>query len=317
MSLPASGKELGRGNVWLPLKAFRCGTSEVKVLVTDEAAGLLAAGDESGLVVLWEAYDTRTGRGAADVLLEIYEDTDDNGETCDSAPLYAAFQPNDFREVLRVQLGGGGVSSLLLLPSTLSLFVGTEEGAIYSVSNFHHSRGKTLKALDRVEKASSTGAVLGFHFAQYSTFGTTVPSVFAYFAAGQLSVLELNTMSCLAYYSAQPAGGSAKSDKHDHAHSSEFVSEMAVLNAHYDQLAPPTLLETTQSVSAAAAAASASLSLAASGGAAYGTSGTASLSLSATGSAAARQTLSPRAQASPTSHPAYPRARTRPSTIRD
>lgn len=253
VSLPANGKELGRGNVWLPLKALRCGSSEVKALAAAESAGLIAAGDESGLVVLWEAYEVRSGRGAGDILLQIYEETDNDGEEFSGEALYADFRPDDFREVLRVQTGSSGVSALLLLPDTLAFYAGTEDGSVHAISNFHESRGKVLKPLDKPDK-SSAAAVRGFHFAQYRVYETTVPAVFVYFAAGQLSVIEHNTLSCLAYCAVAPAiSGSGKSEPP--AEASDFVSEMLVLNSQFDALPQPTLLETTQSVSAAAAAA--------------------------------------------------------------
>jgi hypothetical protein len=243
VSLPVSGKELGRGNVWQPLKAFRCGSSEVRVLAHDDHAGLLAAGDESGLVVLWEIYDARTGKGATDILQQLYEDADENSRT-DEAALYSRYQPNDFREVLRVQLKDP-ITSLLLLPNTLTLFVGTEDGSVHACSNFNPANGKTLVPVSKPSPNHAVGAVLRFQFAQYSIFGAVVPAVYVYHSSGQLAVVELNTLSVLASYTA-PVG---------FEESTSHVSQLLVLNSAYVHLAPPTLQETTSAVSAAAAAA--------------------------------------------------------------
>ncbi len=73
VSLPDNRKETGRGNVWLPLKALRCGTTSITAIGTDETCGLLAIGDEAGYFVLYEVYDEERSIGSTDIIRWIYD----------------------------------------------------------------------------------------------------------------------------------------------------------------------------------------------------------------------------------------------------
>lgn len=61
-----------RGNIWLPLMSMRCGRSEVTCISHDESAGLLVAGDEQGVLVIWEVYEDSSNIGAAEVLKQVH-----------------------------------------------------------------------------------------------------------------------------------------------------------------------------------------------------------------------------------------------------
>jgi hypothetical protein len=62
-----------RGNVWLPLLALRCSHSPVVCVAHDEQYGLLAAADETGVLVIWEIFERSSGLGAAEVLRRVHQ----------------------------------------------------------------------------------------------------------------------------------------------------------------------------------------------------------------------------------------------------
>lgn len=57
-----------RGNIWLPLMSMRCGKSAVTCISHDESAGLLLAGDSSGVLVIWEIYEESSGMSSSEIL---------------------------------------------------------------------------------------------------------------------------------------------------------------------------------------------------------------------------------------------------------
>lgn len=57
-----------RGNVWLPLMSMRCGKAPITCISHDENAGLLLAGDSSGVLVIWEVYEEGSGMSASEIL---------------------------------------------------------------------------------------------------------------------------------------------------------------------------------------------------------------------------------------------------------
>lgn len=249
VSLPSCGRELGRGNVWLPYKAFRCGTSEVHAIAHDEANGLLAAGDESGHVVLWETYSTLTGVGISDILQEVKENTEENSHYEDTTSSHS-FVPNDFREVLRFDVHAR-ITSILIIASTLTLIVGTEDGTIWYSTNFSQEKGKELMKLDKVDKKNPTGPVLAFCFNRYLIYNSLVPAVYAYYDSGHLAVIELSSMSYLAYNT----GVNLSGEKGSSATTEDGAVSLAVVNSAFTPLEEPSLQVITSAVSAAAAAA--------------------------------------------------------------
>lgn len=109
--MPDSANHLGRGNVWLPLMALRCGQvciaecdamlcsvragrpdplltclsvsvcvygqAAVTAIAHDEAHGLLLAGDRSGALVMWELFDEKENLSASAMLAKIYSEAAD------------------------------------------------------------------------------------------------------------------------------------------------------------------------------------------------------------------------------------------------
>lgn len=209
--MPFAGVELGRGNSWVPLKAMQCETSAVTVIAHDEQRAF-AAGDEQGIVVVWETYETLTNRSsvrahragmlASDATTPSSPKRDQKSESSSTNSnmdyvaddLYAA-KPDAIREILRSHVPSS-VSALCVLGIIATVFVGTANGALYCCSDW------SVTGLNLIPTTGKTGASGSITRITYGTFwyhGSTVPSVYVSFSSGHVHVYSVSSKELLGY----------------------------------------------------------------------------------------------------------------------
>ncbi|KAJ1428060.1 hypothetical protein B484DRAFT_447799 [Ochromonadaceae sp. CCMP2298] len=66
-----STEDAGNGSIWLPLTSLQCGSEAVTASTQSEAAGLMAAGDVGGVLVVWEVCEDG-GVGSTEVLRQVH-----------------------------------------------------------------------------------------------------------------------------------------------------------------------------------------------------------------------------------------------------
>lgn len=265
VSMPDTRKEFGKASIWLPVTALRCGTTAVTSIHADEQSGLLLSGDEEGFVVLHEVYDKQTNIGAIDLVKKIYDQTfaeaeelvsslnnGVNSETpsprSDKAKKYTDFAPDHFlkdtllydynhfngiREVYRTKLSQH-ITSSLILGSFMILVVGTAEGTIF-VSN--DLRSPMFSKVEKLDLTGASGAVKGLDLGYYYHKSNYLCVIYAYFESGHIVVIDIQTMTVVAYTVAFGASKAAiGNDRHLHN-----VGVLPIVNAAFHMLNKPTV----------------------------------------------------------------------------
>eukprot|EP01038_Epipyxis_sp_PR26KG_P005985 gene5985-8242_t len=292
VSLPERGKEFGKGNIWLPLQAFKCGSSQITSIGYDESGGLFAIADENGVLVIMEIFDEYSNTGACDIVRKLFDKAieesysnnnsnsnqsikygssfkltqpdkmsdDDNGHGDGDSSIYneeqgheeeyiykpqqdmifANYNPHSFREVLRTRLHDC-ITAILLISIYSTIFVGTEDGTIYACKEL---KSGLFCAIEKVDKLNNSGAVLNFSFAYFNLFEELIPAIYVFFSNGNLAVIELNSLSIIAYCLNSASGGIAAAEtatKKNNNQGYHNNNGMFILNSSYFQVSTPSL----------------------------------------------------------------------------
>lgn len=212
VSAPAGTAEVGRGNIWLPLAALRCATSEVTCISCDESSGLVAAGDEAGFLVLYELRDVDANIGAIDLLNQVSDRLKAEADILSAGDklcalsdfhedqivkqfsMYDDHKYSSLQEVYRTKLPSR-ITALAVLGALQRVFVGTENGSLFVAKDLRSA------ALTKIE-TDEDHALLCLH-AGYLPVGNNMQAVmFAYFASGRLLAIDIISLSVIAVCSA-------------------------------------------------------------------------------------------------------------------
>lgn len=215
VSLPAEGREIGRGGIWLPLAAFRCGMTEVTALHADEECGLIAAGDEAGYFVLYQVHDEDHRVGAVDILYRLHdklkldielltsdattvlslEDFKEDQSLKELESLSRGLQFSKVKEVFRTRISGH-VTAVSVVGEFLLCFVGTEDGTILVNSDL---RSSMFAKVENVSNSGASGSVKGFHFGYFVHNDILLAVMYACFESGHVVVIDISTMSVISF----------------------------------------------------------------------------------------------------------------------
>ena len=268
-----------RGNIWLPLMSMRCGKNEVTSITHDETAGLMAAGDETGVLVIWEIYEESSNMSSSEVLRQVnnnattvanskareismknqdnYENnsnnSDDEDNNSDTEPtghlegpayaMYSTYNFNNVREVLRTRLHDH-ITATLLIPQFTSIIVGTLDGTVYICTQYTSVLFSEIEGLD---SCGGCGAVVGL------TYGTfllaerySVAAIYIAYANGNVAVVQLSTLQLIAYSPSLDASYLSMLNDTDTTTSSSTGSsnnqyELCLTDGKYNQMQKPLL----------------------------------------------------------------------------
>jgi hypothetical protein len=221
-----------RGNIWLPLMSMRCGKSAVTCISHDETCGLMVAGDEQGMLVIWEVFEESSGMSASEVLRQEHskatvlansrakeneakrkaaqsshgesdEDSDaerssrvDHQTQTTEYQLYSMYNFDGVREVLRTKLHNH-ITSTLLIPQFTTVVVGTEDGTVYICTQYS---SVLFTEIEHLERCGATGAVIGLSFGNFLIAERhNVPAIYVAFASGNVAVVQLSSLQMVAY----------------------------------------------------------------------------------------------------------------------
>lgn len=215
VSLPLSGREIGRGGIWLPLAAMRCGMTTVTALHTDEDCGMVVAGDEAGFVALYQIYDEDHRMGAVDVLHRLHdkmrhdidmltqdsstvlslEDFNEDQSLIELKALSRGLHFSKIKEVFRTRITGQ-VTATHVIGEFLLCFVGTEDGSILVNSDL---RTNGFVKVENISTTGASGSVKGFHFGYFAQQDILITALYAFFESGHVVVIDVSSMSIVAF----------------------------------------------------------------------------------------------------------------------
>lgn len=189
----------------------------VTAIAVDEDSGLLAAGDESGVFVLYQVHDDESRVGAVDILHRLnikltndvslltsdsstalsLEDFKENQSLLEYRSIASGYQFSGVKEVFRTRINGH-ITAVRVLGEFLLVFVGTEDGNILVNSDL---RSTLFAKIENVNLTGASGAVKGFTLGFFpSPQGALLTAVYAYFESGHVVVIDIATMTVV-YFS--------------------------------------------------------------------------------------------------------------------
>jgi hypothetical protein len=230
VSLPDNRKETGKGNVWLPLKALRCGTTSVTMLAADETCGLLCVGDEEGYLVLYEVFDEERQIGATDIIRWVYDkfsqqaddmvaestltenvkSIDDFHEQEYYQELYSTYHDNynfeTLKQVFRVRLHDH-ITCIHLQGSLSTIVVGTSDGTLYYCNNHANLKaGSNLQKVENIMTTGACGAVKSIEYGYYLIKSLQSPyadqltfAYYVFYESGHVLVVDAVTFAIVSY----------------------------------------------------------------------------------------------------------------------
>ena len=182
----SGSRDQGSGSMWTPLNAFKCGTAAITVISHENNLGVLAAGNESGTVTVWEIYETGSDIGAT-----AYFSTQESERR--------PFHPNSIRQIYQTSTGGDSISSITMILDSETVVVGTDSGKLYVSLDW----GSNTLCGSTQLTAATIGASGGVINTMYSTYwkmatNTAVPAVFVLFESGHIAVVNFTMMTFIA-----------------------------------------------------------------------------------------------------------------------
>ena len=211
MSKSTSDGVNGKGAVWLPLHTFELGRAPVTALVTDDVH-LIAAGDNSGRVVVWESSEKHSGKSGLHVSnkypsfcstthdnVVFHPNEEDEGVIPTASLATSDFKPNAVKKALKVEVGDK-VTTLCLIGEASVLLVGTESGAVVSFRDWDTGAMQELSLPETCPlDEEDLGAVVHLMYSSFWFAGVAVPCIYAFYASGHVLVWHLFTLELLAY----------------------------------------------------------------------------------------------------------------------
>jgi hypothetical protein len=149
--------------------------------VVDNEYGLLATGDESGNVTIWEIFDSSTDVGAAKHFsMDIYS--------------RGIFRPDNIRQLFKASTNGDSITSISLIIDSETLVVGAISGKLYISLDWQSNQLSGSNQLT-AETIGASGAILNSMLSTYWKTTPATPAVFVLFESGNVGVVNF-TMMC-------------------------------------------------------------------------------------------------------------------------
>lgn len=215
VSRPNTGTVVGKGTIWVPLRSLNVGTCNVTCIETDSTR-LLAAGDESGNVVVWETCEESTGRGALDGVgtadLQKYPTFDSSTSDSMVTAIMAhenlqasasggghgrPFAPDGLRVAFKGEVRGK-VTSIAIVGEALTMFVGTENGTLFCARDWGSGELVAMQFPPNF-KLGVSGAVVHMLYSSFWFNGQAVPALYTFYSSGHVLVWHVFTNELIAY----------------------------------------------------------------------------------------------------------------------
>lgn len=219
VSKPHIGDVFGKGTVWVPLRSLGCGSAPITTISTDHIR-LMAAGDESGRVVVWETFDSESGdsglTGSSCGKYPSFDSsTGDNivitgsrrGSDASDTESFASaastvyvptnFHPNDLRETFSGTVDGA-VTCIELIGEAITLFVGTDAGNIYCARDWGSGELNILQIPPQA-KVNASGPIVHLMYSSFWYGSSAVPAIYGFYGSGHVLVWHIFTNELIAY----------------------------------------------------------------------------------------------------------------------
>ena len=187
-----------------------------------------------------------------DLLKFIDHKSEDTVETMiKKYPLHSSKKFDNLQEIVRLKLNRK-VTATLLLSSFLQVFIGTEDGKLFTCPNLSSNEFKEIVHAHRPTHFATAGSIISLQFGNfYHTEQILVPAVYVVYSSGLATVIQLNTLQLIGYstnhtkmkeeHLSYLRDCEEESGHIDHHHHHRTI-DICIANSFYEKLLPPDLL---------------------------------------------------------------------------
>ena len=201
------------GSTWLQQRLFSCGTGEVTVITHSNDDGLLAVGDQHGVVTIFEVYETASNKGAAEYFSTIEK-------------FRGMFRPDGIRQLFQANTGGDSITSITMIAKDGIVVVGTASGKLFISLDWSSNQLSSSNQLVG-SAVGATGSVLCMMYSRYHAADPAIPAVFVLFESGHVVVVDYNMMNLVACAAPPNISG---------AYGAESVAFSEIVDSNFDSI---------------------------------------------------------------------------------